>query len=200
MTRSNATLNQAGLDLLFNDARSHNDFEPFALDDEALEAIYDLMKMGPTSANCCPARLVFVRSEEAKARLAPMAMESNQPKILNASSCVIIANDMRFYDRIPELFPHDPSARDWFTGSESFAAETALRNGSLQAAYFMMAARALGLDVGPISGFDAAAVDAAFFPDGRFKSNMLCNIGRGKTEALFERLPRLAFDDACDII
>ena len=200
MTSLNATLNQAGLDLLFNDARSHNDFEPLALDDKTLEAIYDLMKMAPTSANCCPARLVFVRSEEAKARLAPMAMESNQPKILNASACVIIANDMQFYDRIPELFPHDPSARDWFAGSESFAAETALRNGSLQAAYFMMAVRAMGLDVGPISGFDAAAVDAAFFPDGRFKSNMLCNIGRGKPDALFERLPRLAFDDACDII
>ena len=106
MTSLNATLNQAELDLLFNDARSHNDFEPLALDDKTLEAIYDLMKMGPTSANCCPARLVFVRSEEAKARLAPMAMEGNQPKILNASACVIIANDMQFYDRIPELFPH----------------------------------------------------------------------------------------------
>ena len=113
------TLNQAGRDLLFNEARSHNDFEPLPLDDNMLEAIYDLMKMGPTSANCCPARLVFVRSEDAKARLA-LAMESNQPKILNASACVIIANDSRFYDRIPELFPHDPSARNWFTGSESF--------------------------------------------------------------------------------
>ena len=158
------------------------------------------MKMGPTSANCCPARLVFVRSEEAKAKLAAFAMESNQPKIMAASACVIIANDMNFYDRIPELFPHDPSAREWFNGSEVFAAETAMRNGSLQAAYFMMAVRALGLDVGPISGFDAAGVDAAFFPDGRFKSNMLCNIGRGNAEALFGRLPRLAFDDACDIL
>lgn len=194
------TLNQDGLDLLFSDARSHNDFEPLELDDEALQAIYDLTKMGPTSANCCPARFVFVRSEEAKARLAPLAMETNQPKILNASACVIIANDSRFYDRIPELFPHDPSARNWFTGSQSFADETALRNGSLQAAYFMMAVRALGLDIGPISGFDAAAVDREFFPDGRFKSNMLCNIGRGKPDALFGRLPRLAFDDACDIV
>ena len=200
MSTQDTTLNQAGLDLLFNDARSHNDFEPLALDDEALQAIYDLMKMGPTSANCCPARLVFVRSDAAKARLAPLAMESNQPKILAASACVIIANDMRFYDRIPELFPHDPSARNWFTGSEAFAAETAMRNGSLQAAYFMLATRALGLDVGPISGFDAAAVDKEFFPDGRFKSNMLCNIGRGNPAAIFERLPRLAFDDACDII
>lgn len=195
-----STIDQTALDVLFNEARSHNDFHPLELDDAGLQAIYDLMKMGPTSANCCPARLVFVRSPEAKARLLPFAMESNQAKIEAASACVIIANDMQFYDRIPELFPHDPSARNWFTGSAEFAAETAMRNGSLQAGYFMLAARALGLDVGPISGFDAAGVDAEFFPDGRFKSNMLCNVGRGNPDALFDRSPRLAFDDACTIL
>jgi 3-hydroxypropanoate dehydrogenase len=193
-------LGQEAVELLFTEARSHNDFEPLPVSDSDLEALYDITKMGPTSANCCPARLVFVRSDEAKARLVPFAMESNRPKIQNASACVIIANDSRFYDRIPELFPHEPSARNWFTGSEDFAAETALRNGSLQAAYLMLAARALGLDIGPISGFDAAGVDAEFFPDGRFKSNMLCNIGRGKPSALFDRSPRLAFDDACQIL
>lgn len=193
-------LDQAALDLLFNEARSHNDFAKTDLADDQLHALYDLMKMGPTSANCSPARLVFVRSEAAKQRLAPLAMEANQPKILNAAVCVIIANDTKFYDRIPELFPHQPEARDWFTGSEAFAAETAMRNGSLQAAYLMLAARGLGLDVGPMSGFDVEAVNREFFPDGRFKANMLCNIGTGKPEALFDRSPRLAFDDACQIL
>ena len=193
-------LDQAALDLLFNEARSHNDFVKTDLADDQLHALYDLMKMGPTSANCSPARLVFVRSEAAKQRLAPLAMEANQPKILNAAVCVIIANDTKFYDRIPELFPHQPEARDWFTGSEAFAAETAMRNGSLQAAYLMLAARGLGLDVGPMSGFDVEAVNREFFPDGRFKANMLCNIGTGKPEALFDRSPRLAFDDACQIL
>lgn len=194
------TLDKAALDLLFNNARSHNDFEKLNLDDGVLEQLYDLMKMGPTSANCSPARLVFVRSEAAKARLIPLTMPANQEKIANASVCVIIANDTKFYNRIPELFPHNPSARDWFAGSADFAAETAMRNGSLQAAYLMLAARGLGLDVGPMSGFDVAGVNAEFFPEGRFSANMLCNIGRGKADALFERSPRLAFDDACQII
>ena len=194
------TLDKAAFDLLFSKARSHNDFEPLSLDDEQLQRLYDLMKMGPTSANCSPARLVFVRSEAEKQKLAGFAMPANGEKIKNASVCVIIANDSRFYDRIPELFPHQPEARDWFTVSVEFAAETAMRNGSLQAAYLMLAARGLGLDVGPMSGFDAAAVNEAYFPDGRFKANMLCNIGRGKPEALFERSPRLAFDDACRIV
>ena len=168
--------------------------------DAQLHALYDLMKMGPTSANCCPARLVFVTSDEAKARLMPHIIESNIEKVTNAPVCAIIANDVKFYDRIPELFPHNPQARDWFTGSEEFAAETAMRNGSLQAAYLMLAARALGLDVGPISGFDANGVNQEFFPDGKWRVNMLCNIGHGRPEAVFERLPRLAFDDACHII
>lgn len=195
-----SVLDKAALDLLFTEARSHNDFVADSIDDARLTQLYDLMKMGPTSANCSPARLVFVRSEEAKARLIPLAMEANQPKIANAAVCVIIANDTKFYDRIPELFPHNPDAKNWFSGSAEFAAETAMRNGSLQAAYLMLAARGLGLDVGPMSGFDAAGVNKEFFPDGRFVANMLCNIGTGKPEALFERSPRLAFDNACQIL
>ena len=193
-------LDQAVLDVLFTQARSHNDFDPTPVGEEQLHALYDLMKWGPTSANCCPARLVFVTSNDAKARLMPHIIESNIGKVTNAPVCIIIANDVKFYDRIPELFPHNPEARDWFTGSKDFAAETAMRNGSLQAAYLMLAARALGLDVGPISGFDADGVNQEFFPDGQWRVNMLCNIGHGRHEAVFERLPRLAFDDACHII
>ena len=193
-------LDQAALDLLFNEARSHNDFDPTPVPEASLRALYDLMKMGPTSANCSPARLVFVSSDEAKARLLPHLLDTNRPKTEAAPVCVIIANDTQFYDRIPELFPHNPGARDWFTGSEAFAAETAMRNGSLQAAYLMLAARGLGLDVGPMSGFDADGVNREFFPDGRFKANFLCNLGHGRMEAVFERLPRLDFDDACRIV
>ncbi len=193
-------LDQNALDLLFNKARSHNDFDPTPVAEDTLHALYDLMKMGPTSANCCPARLVFVSSEAGKKRLMPFIIESNIAKVEAAPVCVIIANDMKFYDRIPELFPHNPEAKNWFAGSEEFAAETAMRNGSLQAGYLMLAARALGLDVGPMSGFDANGVNQEFFPDGRFKANMLCNLGHGRAAALFERSPRLAFDDACQIV
>ena len=193
-------LDQSALDILFNKARSHNDFDPTPVAEEKLHALYDLMKMGPTSANCCPARLVFVTTEPGKQRLLPHIIESNIAKVKAAPVCVIIANDSKFYDRIPELFPHNPEAKNWFTGSEAFAAETAMRNGSLQAGYLMLAARALDLDVGPMSGFDAEGVNQAFFPDGRFKANMLCNLGTGKADAVFERSPRLAFDDACQIV
>ena len=193
-------LDQSALDILFNKARSHNDFDPTPVAEEKLHALYDLMKMAPTSANCCPARLVFVTTEPGKQRLLPHIIESNIAKVKAAPVCVIIANDSKFYDRIPELFPHNPEAKNWFTGSEAFAAETAMRNGSLQAGYLMLAARALDLDVGPMSGFDAEGVNQAFFPDGRFKANMLCNLGTGKADAVFERSPRLAFDDACQIV
>ncbi|MCH1541678.1 MAG: malonic semialdehyde reductase [Alphaproteobacteria bacterium] len=193
-------LDQAALDSLFTKARSHNDFDPTPVPEETLHALYDLMKMGPTSANCCPARLVFVTSQAGKKRLMPFIIESNIAKVEAAPVVAIIANDTKFYDRIPELFPHNPEARNWFTGSEAFAAETAMRNGSMQAAYLMLAARALDLDVGPMSGFDVAGVNQEFFPDGQFAANLLCNIGHGRAEAVFERLPRLAFDDACKII
>lgn len=193
-------LDQASLNQLFVEARSHNDFHDKAVTPEQITALYDLMKMAPTSANCSPARFVFVTSDAGKKRLLPFLMESNQPKTQAAPVCVIIAHDTKFYDLIPQLFPHDPGAREWFTGSEEFATQTAMRNGSLQGAYLMLAARALGLDVGPMSGFDAQGVDQEFFPDGRFKSNFLCNIGHGNMDAVFGRSPRLTFDEACQIV
>ncbi len=193
-------LNAAALEQLFAKARSQNAWRTTPVSAAQMHAIYDLTKMGPTSANCSPARFVFVASEAGKAKLAPLAMETNQAKILQAPVCVIIANDMKFYERIPALFPHHPEARDWFTGSEEFAEISAMRNGTLQGAYFMLAVRALGFDVGPMSGFDNSAVDAAFFPDGQIKSNFLCCIGVGEPRAVFERLPRLNFDEACQIV
>lgn len=190
-------LDDDALDQLFRAARSHNGFFDSPVSDETLKELYDLWKFGPTSANCSPARVVFVRTEEGKAKLLPHLMEGNRAKTQAAPVCAVIGHDMKFYDRIPELFPHLPDARDWFTGDEDFAAESAFRNGTLQGAYFMLAARAMGLDVGPMSGFDPAGVEAAFFPDSTVKVNFLCNLGKGDPSAVFERLPRLAFEDAC---
>jgi 3-hydroxypropanoate dehydrogenase len=188
------------IEQLFTKARSQNDWQDVPVSDEQLEQLYDIWKYGPTSANCSPARVVFVRSDDAKQRLIPHLMEGNQKKTLAASVCAVIGYDEKFYDRIPELFPHDPGARDWFTGSAEFAAETAMRNSSLQGAYLMIAARAMGLDVGPMSGFDRAGVEEAFFPEGGVRVNFLCALGKGKPEAVFERLPRLAFNDACQLV
>ena len=154
--------------------------------------------MGPTSANCQPMRVVFVVSAEAKEKLKPALSAGNRDKTMAAPATAIVAHDLRFYDELPRLF-HDPGARSWFTGSEAHAERTAFRNGSLQGAYFLLAARALGLDCGPMSGFDNAKVDAAFFPDGRCKSNFLLNLGYGDRSSLFPRNPRLAFDEACRI-
>jgi len=193
-------LGQDAIKQLFTEARSQNDWQDVPVSDEQLEQLYDIWKYGPTSANCSPARVVFVRSDEAKKRLIPLLMEGNQKKTLAAPVCAVIGYDEKFYDRIPELFPHDPGARDWFTGSAAFSTETAMRNSSLQGAYLMIAARAMGLDVGPMSGFDMAAVEKAFFPEGGVRVNFLCALGKGKPEAVFERLPRLAFNDACRLV
>jgi 3-hydroxypropanoate dehydrogenase len=193
-------LDASALDQLFVTARSHNDFLDTPVTAEQIAALYDLTKIAPTSANCSPARFVFVSSDEGKKRLLPHLMESNQAKTAAAPVCAIIAYDTKFYDLIPQLFPHNPEARDWFAHDEDVALQTAMLNGSLQGAYLMMAARALGLDVGPMSGFDAAGVDNEFFPDGRFKTNFLCNIGHGDAAAVFERSPRLSFDEACEIV
>ena len=194
------SLDQTGLDRLFYEGRSYNSWQDKPVDDALLHALYDLMRMPPTSANCSPARVVFVRSAEAKAKLLPCLLPTNRQKTETAPVCAIIAHDLQFYDLIPQLFPHNPGARDWFSGDAAVAEATAFRNGTLQGGYFMLAARALGLDVGPMSGFDNAAVDAAFFPDGRFKSNFLCNIGYGDASDLFDRSPRLSFDEACRIV
>jgi 3-hydroxypropanoate dehydrogenase len=192
-------LDDTALDQLFRSARSHNRWLDKPVDEDLLRQLYDLMKMGPTGANSCPARLVFVRSHEAKERLRPALMEGNVEKTMAAPVTVILAHDLRFYDLLPRLFPHT-DARSWYAGDPSGAERTAFLNGTLQGAYLIMAARALGLDAGPMSGFDHAMVDAEFFPDGRYKSNFLINLGYGDDAGLYPRLPRLDFDEVASIV
>lgn len=193
-------LDDAGLDLIFRKARSYNRWSDEPVSDDTLKAVVDLMKWGATSANCWPMRLVFIKSEAAKARLKPHVDEFNHEKVLTAPAVAIIAYDTKFYDRIPELFPHDPGARDWFVDDWKNNFEAAFRNSSLQGAYLMIAARALGLDCGPMSGFSNEGVDQEFFPDGLFKSNFICGLGVGTTEELFGRSPRPDFDTVAEIL
>lgn len=188
------------LDLLFDEARTVNGWIDREVSDAQIEKIFDLMKMAPTSANCSPARFVILRSMEAKERVAPMLYGSNRDKTLAAPACVIVGHDLNFYEQLEFLFPQDPKAASWFTSSPELAEETAFRNSSLQGAYMMMAARALGLDCGPMSGFDNKAVDAEFFANSTIKSNFICNIGYGDPETVFKRLPRFSFDDICDVL
>lgn len=191
-------LDARAFDTLFDAARSHNGWrsdEP--LPESVIRTLYDHLKWGPTSANCCPARFVFVTSSEGKERLKPHLLGSNVEKTMAAPACVIVAADTRFEDEVPKLFPHLPEAKNWFAGEAHF--EHMMRNGSLQGAYLMIAARAMGLDVGPMSGFDQKGVDAEFFPDGRWRSNFLCNLGQGDASKVMERLPRFSFDEACRI-
>jgi 3-hydroxypropanoate dehydrogenase len=187
------------LDQLFRKARTHNGWRPIEVPDSLLEEAVELAKMGPTSANTSPLRIVFVRSQKAKLRLKPALMPGNVDKTLTAPVTAITAHDTKFYELLPRLFPH-ADAKSWFVANEAFANDTAYKNGTLQVAYFIMALRALGLDTGPMSGFDNAAVDAAFFPGGQVKSNVLINIGYGDTEKLFPRSPRLAFDEIATIV
>ncbi len=189
-------LDAAALDQLFREARTYNAFSETPVADETLHAIYDLAKMGPTSANVSPGRFVFVTTPEGKAKLLPHVSTSNRPKTAAAPVNVIIAYDLDFAEQIPFLFPQNPGAKAWFADPE-LVQETAMRNGSLQGAYFMLAARALGLDCGPMSGFDKKGVDAAFFEGTRWRSNFLCNLGYGTAQNLFARLPRLDFATAC---
>ncbi|RME69154.1 MAG: malonic semialdehyde reductase [Alphaproteobacteria bacterium] len=193
-------LSDQDLDTIFRSARSYNCWSDTAVSDVTIQAIYDLLRWGPTSANCSPARFFFVKSQAAKERLKPALMSGNVEKVMTAPVTAIIAYDTTFYDRIPELFPHAPEAREWFAGDPALAEETAFRNSTLQGAYLIIAARALGLDCGPMSGFDKAKVDATFFAGTPLKSNFLCAIGEGTTQRLFPRHPRLAFDDACKIL
>jgi 3-hydroxypropanoate dehydrogenase len=192
-------LADAPLDQLFRTARTRNGWAPKAIPETLLREIYDLAKWGPTSANASPARFVFVTSEAAKARLAPLVSDGNRPKVLAASTCVIIGHDLDFAEKLPELFPHDQTAKTWFA-DPAVAQITAFRNGTLQGAYLMMAARALGLDCGPMSGFDNAAVDKEFFAGTKIVSNFLCAIGYGTDERLFDRSPRLSFEAACSVL
>ena len=192
-------LSDAALDQLFRKARSYNGYLDRPVSPEQLRAIWDLMKWGPTSANCQPARIVFVRTKEGKEKLRPALSAGNTEKTMSAPVTALFAYDLEFYELLPKLFPHDQSARSWFAGNDKTILETAFRNGSLQGAYLILAARALGLDCGPMGGFDPVKVDAAFFPEGRIKSNFLCNLGYGDPSRLHPRNPRLAFDEACRI-
>lgn len=191
-------LDDDALDVLFRNARTHNHWRDAPVSDDLLRAVWDLAKWGPTSANCSPARIVFVRSHDAKEMLRPCLMEGNVAKSMAAPATAIIGHDLAFYDRLPELFPHT-DARAWFVGNPDLIQKTAFRNGTLQGAYFMLAARSLGLDCGPMSGFDNDAIDAAFFAGTTVRSNFLCNIGVGDPAGLHPRSPRLSFDDACRI-
>ncbi len=194
------TIDAAGLDLLFREARTHNKWHEDTVSDETLHELYDLLKMGPTSANCSPARFLFLRTKEAKERLAPALSSGNLAKTMAAPVTVIVAYDPKFYEQLPTLFPHNPDATSWFTSNESLAATTAFRNGTLQGAYLMLAARALGLDTGGMSGFDNAKVDAEFLAGYGWRSNFLVNLGKGDPSGVFARSPRLPFDEACVLL
>jgi len=184
---------------LFRTARTYNAFLPKEVTDAQLHALYELMKFGPTSANSSPMRLVFVKSAAAKEKLKPFLSEGNRAKTMAAPVTAIVANDHAFYEKLPRLFPH-ADARSWFAGNQPHIDTTAFRNATLQGAYVIMAARALGLDCGPMSGFDNAGVDQAFFAGTTIKSNFLINIGYGDSSRdLFPRSPRLSFDEACRI-
>lgn len=186
----------ATLDALFRSARTFSHWQPTPVAVETLRALYELMKWGPTSANSCPLRIVFVTSAEAKALLLPAMSAGNVEKTRTAPVTAILAQDMAFYDRLPQLYPH-ADARSWYAGREAAIAETAMRNSSLQAGYFIMAARAVGLDCGPMSGFDADTVNAAFLSGTTWRVNFVCNLGYGERASLHPRLPRLTFDEAC---
>jgi nitroreductase len=192
-------LDSPTLDTLFRTARTHYGWEPTEISDTTLHTLYDLVKMGPTSANCSPARFRFVRSPAARERLAACVSGSNADKVRAAPVTAIIGYDTRFYDKLPILFPH-ADAKSWFAHSPEVAHETAMRNSSLQGAYFIIAARALGLDAGPMSGFDKAAVDAEFWADTNTETNFICSIGQGTDKGLHPRLPRLPFDEAASIV
>jgi 3-hydroxypropanoate dehydrogenase len=186
------------LSILFHDARTHSAWQDRPVSEDVLRAAWDLAKMGPTSANCSPARILFVVSREAKEKLKPALSEGNVAKTMAAPATAIFGYDLAFYERLPELFPH-ADARSWFAGKDKLIETTAFRNGTLQSGYFILAARALGLDCGPMSGFENAKVDEAFFAGTTIRSNFLCNIGYGDASKLRPRNKRLAFEEACRI-
>lgn len=192
-------LDDKTLATLFTEARTHNGWTDEKISEKTLRDLYDLVKFGPTSANCSPARFVFITSSEAKEKLRPALSSGNVDKTMSAPVTVIAGYDTAFYEKLPELFPH-ADARSWFTSSPELAQETAFRNGTLQAGYLILAARSLGLDTGAMSGFDKQKVDDAFFAGTSFKSNFLINLGHGDPSKIFGRLPRLAFEDACQIV
>ena len=198
MTKSHS-LSEEALKQILTEARTHNVWLPESVSDESLAKVYDLMKWGPTSANSSPARIVFVKSKEAKEKLLLCMSEGNVEKTKAAPVTAIIAQDAEFYEKLPKLFPF-ADARSWFAGNKPLAESTAFRNSSLQGTYFIIAARSLGLDCGPMSGFDNAKVDAAFFQGTSWKSNFLCNLGYGDATKLYPRAPRLDFPETCKIL
>jgi len=195
-------LAESSLDLLFRHARSQNGWRDEPVPDTLLVRLYDLVKYGPTSANSSPARFLFLRTPAAKARLRPHLDSSNVDKVMTAPVTAVIGFDTHFYDLLPRLFPHNPGARGWFAGAanEAQAQATAFRNGTLQAGYFILAARALGLDCGPMSGFDQDGVDREFWPGTTVRTNFLCALGHGDPAKVFARHPRLAFEEACALL
>jgi len=194
-------LDSKTLDLLFLQARTQNGWLPTPVTDDQLRRVYDIMKMGPTSANSCPARILFLRTAQTKARLLPALSPGNVDKTKQAPVTAIIGYDTRFYEWLPKkLFAHRPDMAENYAKNPALTEIVAFRNGTLQGAYFMLAARAVGLDVGGMSGFDNSKVDAEFFPDGRIKSNFLCNVGHGDPTKVLPRLPRLEFDEACELL
>jgi len=192
-------LDDMALDAVFRTARTHNGWQDRPVEESLLHAAWDLAKMGPTSANCSPLRIVFVSSAAGKERLRPALSAGNTEKTMTAPVTAIFAQDMEFYEKLPKLFPH-ADAKPWFAGKPEVISATAFRNSTLQAAYFMLAARSLGLDCGAMSGYDGAKVDAEFFPDGKLKSNFLCNIGYGDPAKLFPRSPRMDFAEVATIV
>ncbi len=193
-------VDQAALDRLFFDARSYNGWHEGEVTDDQLRRLYDIMKMGPTAFNCCPGRFVFLRSQAAKERIKPHLRPNNITKTMTAPVLTIIGHDIRFFEHFDKLTPFRPENKDHFVDDEARAKLVAFRNGSLQGAYLMIAARAVGLDCGPMSGFDNAGVDAEFFPDGRYRSNFICGLGQGDPDSIFERLPRFDFDEVCETL
>lgn len=195
-------IDSVALQTLFTSARTQNGWLERPVSDAQLREVFDLMKMAPTSMNTQPARFVFLRSQQAKERLLPALSRGNVDKTMTAPVVAIIAHDLQFHEHLPRVFPHEPNAKKMFEGdaNRDFRATFAFRNGSLQGAYFMLAARAVGLEVGPMSGFDGAKVDAEFFPDGRCRTNFLCNLGYGDPSKVMERLPRFAFEDVCSLL
>jgi 3-hydroxypropanoate dehydrogenase len=192
-------LSEESLDTIFREARSHNGWLDHNISDEKIHQIYELMKFGATSANTCPARITFVKSQEAKEKLKPHLDDGNIDKSMSAPAVAIISYDVEFYEKLPYLFPHD-DARSWYAGKPDKITSAGSLNAILQGAYFMIATRSIGLDCGPMIGFNNETLDKEFFPDGKTKSIFLCGIGHGDSEKIFPRSPRLGFDEACEII
>src|SRR5947209_5179286 len=195
----NRVISDEALDILFRSARTYSAWLDRPVSDDILRKLYDLMKWGPTSANSCPARILFVRTPEAKERLRPALAPGNLEKTMKTPVTAIVGYDLKFYEKLPRLFAHTPAIYNMFANSREITEITAFRNGSLQGGYFILAARAVGLDCGPMSGFDHALIDAAFWAGSTVRTNFICNLGHGDASKLFGRSPRLSFEEACRI-